>query len=134
MKKKYYSEIKFIPFILPFFIYSLLCVGSAWYLGNISTMVFYFPMVLFFAFLTIRTHIIKEEMLIIKSGFILGRTKIEIKNIKLIRTKKRKFSFLSDRIEIFDNSYYEITLIAPKDIQGFANDLLSINPDIEMLI
>ena len=134
MKQKYYSEIKFIPFILPFFIYGLLCVVSAWYLGIISTIAFYFPMVLFFAFITIHTYIIKDEMLIVKQGFILGSTKIKIKNIKLIRAKKKRFSFLFNKIEIFDNTYYEITLIAPKDMQSFANELLSINPDIEILI
>jgi len=134
MKKKYYSELKFIAFI-PFFAYSLFNIWiilanlSAWVIMIIGN----FIMGLFLSIASIYIYVIKDEMLIIKQGFVF-RAKTEIKDIKMIRAKKKRFSLLFDKIEIIDNTYYEITLIAPKDMQSFANELLSINPDIEILI
>ena len=61
-------------------------------------------------------------------------TKIEIKNIKKVYKTRNPLSSPAlsiDRIAIIYNKYDEV-LISPKDKVQFIEDLLKINPDIEV--
>ena len=91
---------------------------------------------LFIVFISKSTrYIIAENQLIVKCMFIVN----DIIEISKIRKIEKTNSILSspalslDRIAIKFNKYDEV-YISPKDRQDFLNDLLQINPTIEVKI
>ena len=83
--------------------------------------------VLYFLSKTIR-YIIKDEKLII------WRTKIDIKTIKKIYSTNNPLSSPAlslDRIAVVYNKFDEV-LISPKEREAFVQELLKINPNIEV--
>lgn len=83
--------------------------------------------VLYFLSKTIR-YIIKDEKLII------WRTKIDIETIKKIYSTNNPLSSPAlslDRIAVVYNNFDEV-LISPKEREAFVQELLKINPNIEV--
>jgi len=89
---------------------------------------------LFIAFISKSTrYIITENQLIVKCMFIVN-DKIEISKIRKIEKTNSILSSPAlslDRIAIKFNKYDEV-YISPKERQDFLNDLLQINPNIEV--
>ncbi|MCF6129031.1 PH domain-containing protein [Flavobacterium sp. AS60] len=91
---------------------------------------------LFIVFISKSTrYIIAENQLIVKCMFIVN-DKIEISKIRKIEKTNSILSSPAlslDRIAIKFNKFDEI-YISPKERQNFLNDLLAINPDIEVKV
>lgn len=91
---------------------------------------------LFIVFISKSTrYIITENQLIVKCMFIVN-DKIEISKIRKIEKTNSILSSPAlslDRIAIKFNKYDEV-YISPKERQNFLNDLLQINPSIEVNI
>ncbi len=80
-------------------------------------------------------YIITENRLIVKCMFIVN-DKIEISKIRKIEKTNSILSAPAlslDRIAVFYNKYDEV-YISPKDKQAFVDELLKINPEIEVKI
>lgn len=80
-------------------------------------------------------YIIAEYRLIVKCMFIVN-DKIEISKIRKIEKTNSILSSPAlslDRIAVFYNKYDEV-YISPKDKQAFVEELLKINPEIEVKI
>ena len=80
-------------------------------------------------------YIITENRLIVKCMFIVN-DKIEISKIRKIEKTNSILSSPAlslDRIAVFYNKYDEV-YISPKDKQAFVDELLKINPEIEVKI
>ena len=125
MQKKYRSKIEFIRF-LPVIICLLLYVSLLIWcnLGRLNFLAICLLSCIPPYILSIQTHyIIDNEILIIKYGFFLN-VKIDIKTIKAIQEIK-------NRMEVRYKKYDRITL-SLKDKCGFINDLVSVNSDIEV--
>jgi hypothetical protein len=91
---------------------------------------------LFIVFISKSTrYIISENHLIVKCMFIVN-DKIEISKIRKIEKTNSILSSPAlslDRIAVFYNKYDEV-YISPKDKQAFVEELLIVNPDIEIKI
>ena len=93
-------------------------------------LVIIFSLVLIFLYFLSKTirYIIKDEKLII------WRTKIDIKTIKKIYSTNNPLSSPAlslDRIAVVYNKFDEV-LISPKEREAFVQELLKINPNIEV--
>ena len=80
-------------------------------------------------------YIIKENQLIVKSMWIVNE-RIEISKIRKIEKSNSILSSPAlslDRIALYYNKYDEV-YISPKEKQDFLNNLLEINPRIEVKI
>lgn len=91
---------------------------------------------LFIVFISKSTrYIIDENQLVVKCMFIVN-DKIEISKIKKIEKTNSILSSPAlslDRMAIRYNKFDEV-YISPKDKQAFVNDLLKINPEIDVTI
>ena len=91
---------------------------------------------LFIVFISKSTrYIIEENQLIVKCMFIIN-DKIDISKIKKIEKTNSILSSPAlslDRIAIKFNKYDEV-YISPKEKQAFVDELLKINPEIEVTI
>ena len=134
MKKKYSSKIGFVA-ILP--ISCILLLSSLLFLEESSWLIFItcvvIPLSLVYILLLPTYYIIDDNSLTIKCGF--SKEKIDISMIKKI---KETNSWLTspalslDRIEIFYKRYNRI-MISPKNKHDFIQDLIDINPNIEII-
>ncbi len=80
-------------------------------------------------------YIIKENQLIVKSMWIVNNT-IDISKIRKIEKSNSILSSPAlslDRIALYYNKYDEV-YISPKEKQDFLNNLLEINPNIEVKV
>jgi len=140
MRKKYRSKIGFIafaPFLLTFCAFGT--VGFI--LGALDRWIFYInfiiPLIPTLLLIPLR-YIIDNKELIVKSSFY--KIKIDIDTILKIKEKNsvflvNTFAFSLDRLEITynkQNEYREVT-ISPKNKHEFIQDLMSINPNIEVV-
>lgn len=85
-----------------------------------------------YIFLTIK-YTIEKENLNIKCGFLINRN-IDIKTIRKVSETYNPLSSPAgsiDRLEIVYNTFDSI-LISPKDKKAFIEDLMRINPSIEI--
>lgn len=79
------------------------------------------------------TYIIEDKTLRIKCGFLYNK-KIDIERIKRVEESRSPLSSPApslDRLEIIYNKFDSI-LISPKDKGGFIDEVLKINPSIEV--
>lgn len=139
MEKKYHSKtgwiILFYVLLMTFY-----CTSSLISLRFLDSLSWFFiiPFIIFLLlpFLYARScYIIHNDTLIIKNGF-FKKFKIEIKSIRKIKETKSLFratayAFSLDRIEITYKKYDRI-MLSPKNKQDFIQDLLTINPYIEV--
>jgi hypothetical protein len=134
MKKKYPSKIGFIA-ILPLLFILLLTI--LWLIFNKPDWWFFLPCIsplLFVYTLHIPTYYtIDESSLIIKSG-LFSKIKIDIATIRKIRETNSLLTspaLSADRIEI-KYKKYDWIMISPKNKFDFIQDLININPTIEV--
>lgn len=134
MKKVYKSGISYWLFGILLLVFSTITVllildNAPWYALVLIIAVFIFVIQLF-----INTYyVIDKELLKIKSGF-LYNANIDIHSIRKIEESNSPLSSPAasfDRLEIIYNKYDTI-LISPKDKQLFIQDILKINPSIEI--
>ncbi len=117
-----------ISLIFGWTIYHLIC-EKAWTGVILNSMAL---LIISYIFLTTK-YIIDKENLYIKSSFFYNLN-IEIKTIRKV---SKTYNILSspatsiERLEIFYNKFDSI-LISPKEKKEFINNLLEINPNIEV--
>lgn len=78
---------------------------------------------------------IQGDQLKIRSGFIVNKT-LDINTIKKVVATGNIISAPAtslDRLELLYNRYDSI-LVSPKDKTGFINELLTVKPDIEVIV
>jgi membrane protein YdbS with pleckstrin-like domain len=132
----YYSKIGYV-FFLPLLIGAF---GISAFLFNdthawVGILILMFVAVLLlYMFLSIR-YTIDNSHLKIKGGFYYDKT-IPIQKIRSIRETNNPLSAPAasmDRLEIKYNKY-DTVLISPKEKQNFIDELLSVNPEIEVKV
>lgn len=120
-----------LPLLYPIFRSIQSIIEGEWigYMGIIICL-------LFIVFISKSTrYIITENRLIVKCMFIVNDS-IEISKIRKIEKTNSILSSPAlslDRIAVFYNKYDEV-YISPKDKQTFLEEILKINPDIEIRI
>jgi len=136
MKKKYRQKIGFIAFLPLLIILSVFCIP--WFIWDTSFSLFLICLLILqnYIFIIPTYYIIDNEQLIFKSG-LFHKIKIDISTItKITETNKilstYTFAPSLDRIKISYKKYDHIT-ISPKNKHNFIQDLMSINPDIEVI-
>lgn len=132
--KVYKSKIDWwlgLPLIYPILISVQSMIEGDW-LGYLGLIVIVF--IVFFVSNTTK-YIINENKLIVKSMWIVNN-KIDISEIRIIEKTNSVLSSPAlslDRLAIKYNKFDDV-YISPKDKQSFINDLLDINPEIEVKI
>jgi hypothetical protein len=120
-----------LPLLYPIFLSVSSMIEGEWigYIGMITIL-------LFIVFTSKSTrYIITENQLIVKCMFIVN-DKIEISKIRKIEKTNSLLSSPAlslDRIAIKFNKFDEV-YISPKEREDFLNDLLQINPNIEVKV
>lgn len=120
-----------LPLLYPIFRSIQSIIEGEWigYMGIIICL-------LFIVFISKSTrYIITENRLIVKCMFIVNDS-IEISKIRKIEKTNSILSSPAlslDRIAVFYNKYDEV-YISPKDKQTFLEEILKVNPDIEIRI
>ncbi|MCL2132232.1 MAG: PH domain-containing protein [Lentimicrobiaceae bacterium] len=135
MKRKYPSKIGFIV-IIPLLIcisllIPLLILGE--WLVFVTCVVM--PLSLVYILCIPTYYTIDDKLLIIKCGRSGQGEKIDITTIKKIRETKRGLSAPAlslDRIEITYKKYGHV-MVSPKNKHDFIQDLIDINPNIEVI-
>jgi len=134
MKNVYKSGISYWLFGILILVFSTITVllildNAPWFALLLIIAVFIFVIQLF-----INTYyVIDKESLKIKSGFLYNAI-IDIHSIRKIEESNSPLSSPAasfDRLEIIYNKYDSI-LISPKDKHSFIQDILKINPTIEI--
>ena len=120
-----------LPLLYPIFLSISSMIEGEWigYVGMITIL-------LFIVFISKSTrYIIAENQLIVKCMFIVN-DRIEISKIRKIEKTNSLLSSPAlslDRIAIRYNKFDEV-YISPKEKQAFVDELLNVNPDIEIKI
>lgn len=120
-----------LPLLYPIFLSVSSMIEGEWigYVGMITIL-------LFIVFISKSTrYIIVENQLIVKCMFIVN-DRIEISKIRKIEKTNSLLSSPAlslDRIAIRYNKFDEV-YISPKEKQAFVDELLNVNPDIEIKI
>ena len=120
-----------LPLLYPIFLSVSSMIEGEWigYVGMITIL-------LFIVFISKSTrYIIVENQLIVKCMFIVN-DRIEISKIRKIEKTNPLLSSPAlslDRIAIRYNKFDEV-YISPKEKQAFVDELLNVNPDIEIKI
>lgn len=120
-----------LPLLYPIFLSISSMIEGEWigYVGMITIL-------LFIVFISKSTrYIIAENQLIVKCMFIVN-DRIEISKIRKIEKTNPLLSSPAlslDRIAIRYNKFDEV-YISPKEKQAFVDELLNVNPDIEIKI
>ena len=120
-----------LPLLYPIFLSVSSMIEGEWigYVGMITIL-------LFIVFISKSTrYIIAENQLIVKCMFIVN-DRIEISKIRKIEKTNSLLSSPAlslDRIAIRYNKFDEV-YISPKEKQAFVDELLNVNPDIEIKI
>ncbi len=134
MTKVYKSKIGLeivIPLILVFGIVLFLTVsGKPSWIGVTILL----PVILFVVHLFATTYYsIIENSLIVKCGFLYNKT-IDINTIKKISETNNPISSPATSIDRLDITYgkYDSIIISPKQKQDFIDDILALNPNIEV--
>lgn len=134
MKKKYKSGISYWLLNILLIVFSTVSIllyidGVPWYAFLLIIILFVFILQLF-----VNTYyIIEGDVLKIRSGF-LYKLNIDIHQIKRIEETNSPLSSPAasfDRIEITYNKFDSV-IISPKEKLGFIQDILQINPSIEV--
>ncbi len=134
MKKKYKSGISYWLLNILLIVFSTVSIllyidGVPWYAYLLIIILFVFILQLF-----VNTYyIIEGDVLKIRSGF-LYKLNIDIHQIKRIEETNSPLSSPAasfDRIEITYNKFDSV-IISPKEKLGFIQDILQINPSIEV--
>lgn len=118
--------------IYPIYLSVASLIKGQWLYG-LAGLAFVIGVVLFVSKTT--RYIIKENQLIVKSMWIVNNT-IDISKIRKIEKSNSILSSPAlslDRIALYYNKYDEV-YISPKEKQDFLNNLLEINPNIEVKI
>ena len=118
--------------VYPIYLSVASLIKGQWLYG-LAGLAFVIGVVLFISKTT--RYIIKENQLIVKSMWIVNE-KIEISKIRKIEKSNSILSSPAlslDRIALYYNKYDEV-YISPKEKQDFLNNLLEINPNIEVKI
>lgn len=119
----------FLPLAYPIF----LCVSGfirGSYLISATTLII---LVLIGLMIQKTEYTISEDMLHVKSGFLVNK-KIDVKTIRKIEHSKSIISapaLSRDRLLLIYNKFDDI-LISPNEKQEFIDELLKINPNIEV--
>ena len=149
MKKKYRQKIGFIKFTLLFLTLGYVGIDYFIWEGALGNWAFYGSLVLMALTPTVFSipirYTINDSTLIIKYAF-FAKMKVGIDEIVKIREMNSLFSIPAialslDRIEITYIRYnkydkyneYDTITISPKNKHNFIQDLMSINPDIEVI-
>lgn len=94
-----------------------------------------FPVILFVVHMFMTTYyVINENNLTIKCGFLINLT-LDIRTIKKISETNNLLSSPAtsiDRIEIMFGNFDSV-IISPKDKKEFINDILALNPRVEVI-
>ena len=94
-----------------------------------------FPVILFVVHMFMTTYyVINEYNLTIKCGFLINLT-LDIRTIKKISETNNLLSSPAtsiDRIEIMFGNFDSV-IISPKDKKEFINDILALNPRVEVI-
>ena len=132
--KTYNSKIDYwlgLPLLYPIFLSVSSMIEGKW-IGCLGIVL----CLLFIVFISKSTrYIIEEDKLIVKCMFIVN-DRIEISKIRKIEKTNSILSSPAlslDRIAIKFNKFDEV-YISPKERQNFLNDLLEINPNIEVKV
>jgi hypothetical protein len=134
LKKKYKSGISYWLLNILLIVFSTVSIllyidGVPWYAYLLIIILFVFILQLF-----VNTYyIIEGDVLKIRSGF-LYKLNIDIHQIKRIEETNSPLSSPAasfDRIEITYNKFDSV-IISPKEKLGFIQDILQINPSIEV--
>lgn len=118
--------------VYPIYLSVASLIKGQWLYG-LAGLAFVFGVVLFVSKTT--RYIIDENQLIVKSLWIVNYT-IDISKIRKIEKSNSILSSPAlslDRIALYYNKYDEV-YISPKEKQDFLNNLLEINPNIEVKI
>lgn len=133
--KIYKSKVSFAMLIIIFIILSGSFFSAFQSLQIVPIMIYLLLNVLIIFLFFSTKYIISGNNLNIKTSFLVN-TNIDVLTIKKITASNNPISAPAsslDRLEIFYNKFDSV-LISPKNKQEFVNDLLRVNPNIEVKI